>query len=249
MNDEIRRLRSEAHHLARGKAPRAIRYPAAFRAAATAVTRSQLSQGTAVSRVAAALGLPTQSLVRWLETPARAGPPSRGDRVGARGDGGAPRGAGAHHAPRCPGRGPRSRRARRRAPGARVIGSTRQVAVWAYGAPADLRKGFDGLSALVSQGLGGDPLSGDCYLFVNRDAQTRQGPALGRDRAVHLRQAARAGPLRVSLAGRRRAPRAADDERAAAVSRGQHARRPHRAVARAVFVVDMQKDLASRARG
>jgi hypothetical protein len=71
MNDEIRRLRSEAHHLARGKAPRAIRYPAAFREAATAVTRTQLSQGTAVARVAAALGLPTRSLVRWLETPAR----------------------------------------------------------------------------------------------------------------------------------------------------------------------------------
>ena len=48
-----------------------------------------------------------------------------------------------------------------------MIGSTRQVSVWAYGAPADLRKGFDGLSALVSQGLGQDPLSGDCYLFVN----------------------------------------------------------------------------------
>jgi transposase len=48
-----------------------------------------------------------------------------------------------------------------------MIGSTRQVAVWAYGAPADLRKGFDGLSALVSQNLGRDPLSGDCYLFVN----------------------------------------------------------------------------------
>jgi transposase len=49
-----------------------------------------------------------------------------------------------------------------------MIGSTRQVAVWAYGAPADLRKGFDGLSALVSEGLGQDPLSGDCYLFANR---------------------------------------------------------------------------------
>jgi transposase len=49
-----------------------------------------------------------------------------------------------------------------------MIGSTRQVAVWAYGAPADLRKGFDGLSALVSQALGRDPLSGDCYLFANR---------------------------------------------------------------------------------
>jgi transposase len=48
-----------------------------------------------------------------------------------------------------------------------VIGSTRQVTVWAYGAPADLRKGFDGLSALVSQALRQDPLSGDCYLFVN----------------------------------------------------------------------------------
>ena len=48
-----------------------------------------------------------------------------------------------------------------------MIGSTRQVAVWAYGAPADLRKGFDGLSGLVTQSLGRDPLSGDCYLFVN----------------------------------------------------------------------------------
>jgi transposase len=48
-----------------------------------------------------------------------------------------------------------------------MIGSTRQVTVWAYGAPVDLRKGFDGLSGFVSQRLGRDPLSGDCYLFVN----------------------------------------------------------------------------------
>ena len=48
-----------------------------------------------------------------------------------------------------------------------MIGSTRQVTVWAYGAPADLRKGFDGLSALVTHSLERDPLSGDCYLFVN----------------------------------------------------------------------------------
>jgi transposase len=48
-----------------------------------------------------------------------------------------------------------------------MIGSTRQVAVWAYGAPVDLRKGFDGLSGVVSQHLAQDPLSGDCYLFVN----------------------------------------------------------------------------------
>jgi len=52
-----------------------------------------------------------------------------------------------------------------------MIGSTRQLSVYAYGAPVDLRKGFDGLSTLVSQGLGRDPLSGDLFLFVNRDRQ------------------------------------------------------------------------------
>lgn len=52
-----------------------------------------------------------------------------------------------------------------------MIGSTRQVSVYAFGAPADLRKGFDGLSGLVTGELGQDPLSGDLFLFVNR-AQT-----------------------------------------------------------------------------
>lgn len=49
-----------------------------------------------------------------------------------------------------------------------MIGSTRQVAVYAYGAPVDMRKGFDGLSALVTQELSRDPLSGDLYVFTNR---------------------------------------------------------------------------------
>src|SRR5947199_10793080 len=49
-----------------------------------------------------------------------------------------------------------------------MIGSTRQVKVWAYGCAVDLRKGFDGLTALVGGGLGQDPLSGDMFLFVNR---------------------------------------------------------------------------------
>lgn len=49
-----------------------------------------------------------------------------------------------------------------------MIGSTRQVAVYAYGAPADLRKGFDGLSALVTEHLRRDPLSGDLFVFANR---------------------------------------------------------------------------------
>jgi transposase len=49
-----------------------------------------------------------------------------------------------------------------------MIGSTRSLRVWAYPAPADLRKGFDGLSGLVLRQLQQDPLSGDCFLFLNR---------------------------------------------------------------------------------
>lgn len=49
-----------------------------------------------------------------------------------------------------------------------MIGSTRSVRVFAYACPADLRKGFDGLHGMVVRELGRDPLSGDCYLFVNK---------------------------------------------------------------------------------
>lgn len=50
-----------------------------------------------------------------------------------------------------------------------MIGSTRNLSVYAYGEPTDMRNGFDGLSALVQRGLGRDPLSGDLFLFVGRN--------------------------------------------------------------------------------
>ena len=50
-----------------------------------------------------------------------------------------------------------------------MIGSTRSVRVWAHARPADLRKGYDGLYGLVTEGMARDPLSGDLYLFVNRE--------------------------------------------------------------------------------
>lgn len=49
-----------------------------------------------------------------------------------------------------------------------IFGSS-QRRVFAYGAPADMRKGFDGLHALVREGIGRDPLNGDLYLFVSRN--------------------------------------------------------------------------------
>jgi transposase len=50
-----------------------------------------------------------------------------------------------------------------------MIGSTRQVSVYAYTGPVDMRRSFDGLSALVEQGMGRDPLCGDLFLFVSRN--------------------------------------------------------------------------------
>lgn len=48
-----------------------------------------------------------------------------------------------------------------------ILGTSHAVRVYAYPAPVDLRKGYDGLFGLVKQGLGRDPLSGDLFLFVN----------------------------------------------------------------------------------
>jgi len=45
----------------------------------------------------------------------------------------------------------------------------RRVTVLAYGRPTDMRKGFDGLCALVTQGLERDPLSGELFVFLSRD--------------------------------------------------------------------------------
>ncbi len=45
---------------------------------------------------------------------------------------------------------------------------SRAVRVFACAIPVDMRKGFDGLSALVEQQLGGQLLKGDVFLFVGR---------------------------------------------------------------------------------
>lgn len=50
-----------------------------------------------------------------------------------------------------------------------MIGSTRSVRVFAYDRPTDMRRSYDGLSALVTDALGRDPLAGDVYVFVGKD--------------------------------------------------------------------------------
>ena len=50
-----------------------------------------------------------------------------------------------------------------------LIGPSRQLEVFAFAAPVDMRKGMDGLSALVREQLGRDPADGSLYLFVSRN--------------------------------------------------------------------------------
>ena len=45
----------------------------------------------------------------------------------------------------------------------------RRVKAYAYTEPVDMRKGFDGLMAVVVQKLGRNPLSGELFLFVSRN--------------------------------------------------------------------------------
>lgn len=48
-----------------------------------------------------------------------------------------------------------------------MIGLNSSNTYYLYSQSADMRKGFGGLSGLVRQGLGKDPLSGDVFVFIN----------------------------------------------------------------------------------
>jgi transposase len=50
-----------------------------------------------------------------------------------------------------------------------VIGTTRTVQVFAFPAPVDMRKWFDGLFGLVTETLHQNPLSGALFLFVGKN--------------------------------------------------------------------------------
>ncbi len=50
-----------------------------------------------------------------------------------------------------------------------MIGSTRKLVVYAYSEPVDMRKGYNGLQALVDGELRHDVTDGHLYLFVARN--------------------------------------------------------------------------------
>ncbi|MEK7703310.1 MAG: IS66 family insertion sequence element accessory protein TnpB [Myxococcota bacterium] len=50
-----------------------------------------------------------------------------------------------------------------------MIGSTRNLSVYAHEQPTDMRKGYDGLFGLVREVIGQEPLSGHLFLFVAKN--------------------------------------------------------------------------------
>ena len=48
-----------------------------------------------------------------------------------------------------------------------MIAFTRAVRVWAYASPVDMRKSYEGLSAIVRNELRRDIMDGELYLFTN----------------------------------------------------------------------------------
>jgi transposase len=49
-----------------------------------------------------------------------------------------------------------------------VLSLPATVRIWLCAQPTDLRKSFDGLAAIVRDALGGDPLSGNVFVFRNK---------------------------------------------------------------------------------
>jgi transposase len=49
-----------------------------------------------------------------------------------------------------------------------MFSPSRALKIWLYRRPVDMRKSFDGLSALAQATLAEDPLSGAVFVFVNR---------------------------------------------------------------------------------
>jgi transposase len=137
---------------------RGMRFPPALTAEAASIAEEGLRAGWKLAQVARALGVRTVSLRQWCERehetqrypgtlqPVAVVPPS----WTSAGTGIVVHGPGALE-------------------DAVVIGLPRRLRVFAYTAPADMRKGHDSLAALVRHQLGHDPLSGDYYLFLARN--------------------------------------------------------------------------------
>ena len=71
------------------------------------------------------------------------------------------------------------------------------VRIFAAGEPGVARKSFDGLAAVVRDSLGGDPMSGHLYFFINRRGDMAQILFWDRTGFVVMRKRLEAGTFRL----------------------------------------------------
>jgi len=111
-----------------------------------------------------------------------------------------------------------------------MIGLPRGVTVYGFDEPCDMRKSFDTLTALVTERMGRQVLTGDLFLFIGRDR--RRAKVLYFDGTGMCLFAKRLEKGQFSAAWKRAksAQRVRDDaQRAGAVHRRQRSRHAHAA--------------------
>ena len=74
------------------------------------------------------------------------------------------------------------------------------VRIFAAVEPVDARKSFDGLAAVVRDSLGGDPMTGHMYFFLNRRGDMAQILFWDRTGFVVMRKRLEAGTFRIGVA-------------------------------------------------
>ena len=72
------------------------------------------------------------------------------------------------------------------------------VRIFAAVEPVDARKSFDGLAAVVRDSLGGDPMTGHMFFFLNRRGDMAQILFWDRTGFVVMRPASKRGPFESS---------------------------------------------------
>ena len=149
-----------------GERGRTTAIPGGVRQVLVAYALEQRERGKSSAAIAEALGVSSPGLIRW----SRGGWSGARERCRGASRGGAERryGGGPGVSRGLPGRRARGLRGAGGASRARMIGSARSLRVWAYPAPADLRKGFDGLAGLVQGELRKDLL---ISLRISRDRE------------------------------------------------------------------------------
>jgi hypothetical protein len=69
MDHQVLRLRAAIRRYQHGRAPRAVRYPAAVRRTATALARRRRADGATLKAIAHDVGVAPWTLALWLRTP------------------------------------------------------------------------------------------------------------------------------------------------------------------------------------